>query len=72
MFVFLDCLMIDMTKGIEENAGFCIIESEECQTALIYGDVRNQSKSSKEKEKLSFGKYSHQDRNKLFQTYSQN
>ena len=56
-----------MTKDIEENAGFCFIESEECQTALIYGDVHCQSKSSKEKEKLYFGKYSHQDRNKLFQ-----
>ena len=56
-----------MTKGIEENAGFCFIESEEYQTALIYGDVHYQSKSSKEKEKLSYGKYSHQNKNKPFQ-----
>ena len=56
-----------MTKGIEENAGFCFIESEECQIALIYGDVHYQSKSSKEKEKLSFGKYSDQNRNRLCQ-----
>ena len=56
-----------MTKGIEENAGFCFIESEECQTALIYGDVHYQSKSSKEKEELSFGKYSDQNRNRLYQ-----